>query len=98
MVRLPARARYVSLPQSIQTDSEAHPASSSMETRKFSLGLKRPERKSDNSFPSSATGETEYICAFILLHIFMVCTGLLFTKYYSGDQIKKNEMGEAGGT
>ena len=41
-VQIPARTKYMPLPQNVQTVSGAHPASSSVGTGSFSLGVKRP--------------------------------------------------------
>jgi hypothetical protein len=53
-VRFPARARNCSLFHSVQTGSETHPASYTMGTERFTLGVKRPGRGTDHSLPSNA--------------------------------------------
>jgi hypothetical protein len=53
MVRLPAEARDSSLLQTVQTGSEAHPASYSIGTGALSLWIKRSGREADHSSPSA---------------------------------------------
>jgi hypothetical protein len=48
------QGRDISLLYSVQTGSEAHPASYPMGTGTNFKGVKRPERKADHSHPSSA--------------------------------------------
>jgi hypothetical protein len=61
-VRLPAGAEDFSLHYRVQNGSAAHPASYPMGTRGFSLGVKRPERETDHSPPSSAEANNEWSC------------------------------------
>jgi hypothetical protein len=53
-VRFPAEATDCSLLHSIQTGSRAHPASYPMGVGNFSPGVKRPDRDTNHSPPSSA--------------------------------------------
>jgi hypothetical protein len=50
---VPVGAGNFSLHHHVQTGSEAHPASYPMGIRGFSLGVKRPGRKTDHSPPYS---------------------------------------------
>ena len=43
-VQIPARTKYLPLPQNVQTVSGAHPAPYSVGTRSFFPGVKRPGR------------------------------------------------------
>jgi hypothetical protein len=59
-VRSSAGAKDFSSNLYVQTDSEAHPASCTIGTGVFSLGVKaRPGRDADHSPPSSAEVENE---------------------------------------
>jgi len=53
-VRFPAGAGNYSLLHCVQTGSGDHPASYPMDTRSFSLALKRLGRETDHSLPSRA--------------------------------------------
>jgi hypothetical protein len=53
-VRFSAGAGNFSLHHRVRNGSGAHPASSPMDTRDLSLGVKRPRREADHSPPSSA--------------------------------------------
>jgi hypothetical protein len=62
----------------VQTGSGVHPASYPMATKGFSLGVKRPEREADHSYPTSAKVKD---CMDIYLHS-------PNTPSWRGDQLK----------
>ena len=58
---MPAGTKYVSLRQSVKTDSGAHPASCPLDSGVYSPGVKRPVGEANHSPPFSAVLKNEWI-------------------------------------
>ena len=70
----PVGPRDYSFLQTVQTESWAHPASYSVDTRIFFLRVKRPGRE-NHTHPSRAEFKNEWTCTSTPLYAFMAWTG-----------------------